>query len=307
MDSEGKENKKKDEKELLIGLSVLLLSGFILDVLTWKVHPFFLIPNYESICLMVVPLQATVSTLVITILSFMTNKMDAGYLGVSVNDFLLQRKPRFFKQKSIFIGEIILTVLGVFALMIQFYNAVISIFLVSVCLIIISINGVYEVFLGTEKLNEEIRKYVLAACEESGPLTTEFMVGLCEQWKGEIARQTESEYQAYVEVFNQLFLCLFLGDESREKLVSCCQNLCGVLLRAGDQSNTLRGLVLLKNCYAWAGSCISHAKQFPSPQTGFDLLYAVLTDLEEAVPKADIRVIERKVNWTGLCDDVIYR
>lgn len=306
MDFEGKESKKTDEREMLIGLSVLLLSGIILDVLTWKVHPFFLILNYESICLMVVPLQATISTLVITILSFMTSKMDARYLGVSVNDFLLQCKPRFFKQKSIFIGEIVLTVLGVFTLMFQFYNAVISIFLVSVCLIIISINGVYEVFLGTEKLNEEIRKYVLEACEESGPLTTELMVGLCEQWKGEIACQTEAEYQEYVEVFNRLFLCLFLVDKSREKLVSCCRNLCGVLLRAGDQNNTLRGLALLEDCYIWAESCISHAEQFPSPQTGFNLLHAVLADLEEAVPKADIRAIEHKVNWTRLCDDVIY-
>ena len=294
------------EECYFIALTMLILAGIIMDVASKKAHPLFSITNYESICVTVISVQATISTMVFTILSFMVNKMDLSYLGVSVNNFLLQIKPHFFKQKRIIRIEIMLASAGIFCLIFRFYNTIISIFVVSMLLVMISVNGVYDIFLGTERINEEIKKY-LSTDNEQNELTFEKMSDLCNQWKKEMDLQTETEFQEYSYNFGMLFRYLFGSEEYRKQLLSMSENLCRGMLRSENRKCVLHGMMFMGDTYAYVSRYIGeHDEQIKLFQTGYDLLDGVLYDLVLAIRNTGISEIEKVVRWPDFCDIVIF-
>lgn len=161
------ETQKKEQRWLTVIL-IIGLAGVLDEVIARIFHPLFYVLNFDSVSLAILSIQATVATLVLTILSLMTNKMDASYIGVSINDFLLNIKPWIFKQKRIIISEIVLIVGNVFIHMAGWYNIVVTIFIISMLLVIISVSEIYEAFLGSEKINEEIEAYLKDTKSGSG-------------------------------------------------------------------------------------------------------------------------------------------
>lgn len=174
--------------------------------------PCYFVLEYPSVSLTVLSIQATVSTLVITIISLMTNKMDKSCYGVAQNDFLLNIKPWFFKQKRIIIIELILIGSSVVLHIFRCYNVVIAVFAVSLYLVYISVSEVYEVFSGTEKLKDEIREYVSYNSSYDGSQalgektqnkvvtysskktnSAQKLFNLIDQWKNEIDEQSDNE------------------------------------------------------------------------------------------------------------------
>ena len=133
---------RKTEIRRIALLIIILLLGLADELFGRILGPLIFIDDYSSITLAVITVQATVATLVITILSLMANKMDAAYMGVSINDFLLNIKPWVFKQKRIIILEIALIVLNVFLQIFGCFNVVIAVFVAAMILMIISIQEI---------------------------------------------------------------------------------------------------------------------------------------------------------------------
>jgi hypothetical protein len=130
-------NIKKREKRWLGLILIIIVVGILNESIAHLFHPLLYVLNFDAVSLTILSIQATVATLVLTILSLMVNKMDASYMGMSINDFLLNIKPWLFKQKRIIIAEIALIVGNVFVHMIRWYNIVVAVFIVSMLLVII--------------------------------------------------------------------------------------------------------------------------------------------------------------------------
>lgn len=159
--------KKQLKKELgfIAAIVICTIIGIILDLAKRPIN-ICKCDNWSSLCLSILSIQGTVTTLVITVISLMSSKIERAYLGVSVNDFLMEVKPIFFKQNQIIKSDLILLPVGVVLYIVNAYWTLLLFFAISLILVQVSVNEVYEVFLGTEKIDEEIKAYVLDGTEE---------------------------------------------------------------------------------------------------------------------------------------------
>lgn len=322
-----KEKTKRTER-IYIAILALILALGIVDELFLHLHGALLeIYNFDSVCLTLLSIQATVSTLVITILSLMTNKMDTSYMGVSINDFLLNIKPTFFKQKCIIISEIAIIIINAFVHMLKWYNVVVAIFVAGLFLVIISVLEIYEAFLGTEKIEEEINVYLkndnfyintqnngrenlnISEKKETTKHNTDYsqkLVNFVGQWKKIVDAQPEEEYQDYVEVFSFLFSKCFETDNDRKVLLSQCVDLLRALFNNKTENSTLRGISFMDNCYMWEWLYINdHRTEIKGSKEKFYLFHEVFEDFINAFSVADIRKIDREFRWWDFVNNII--
>ena len=296
---------RKTEIRRIALLIIILLLGLADELFGRILGPLIFIDDYSSITLAVITVQATVATLVITILSLMANKMDAAYMGVSINDFLLNIKPWVFKQKRIIILEIALIVLNVFLQIFGCFNVVIAVFVAAMILMIISIQEIYEAFLGTEAVEDEI-KYYLVDPNASKELIKEKLSNFTKQWKREIDTQSEADYQEYTSVFDFLFSKMFEADEDRKFLQSQCVELSKALLSSANEVGAFRGIDFINNCYLQSWSYIrDHQDKVKENHFRFELFSEVCADFINAFEKADIKKLEKEFNGEDFIENII--
>ena len=311
------ENKiKKREKRWLGLILIIIVVGILDESIAHLFHPLLYVLNFDAVSLTILSIQATVATLVLTILSLMANKMDASYMGMSINDFLLNIKPWLFKQKRIIIAEIALIVGNVFVHMISWYNIVVAVFIVSMLLVIISVSEIYEAFLGSEKVNEEIEAHLKDngfapnghnKGETSREKTQDNSVqlqrlnSLTYQWKNEISSQPEALYEEYLDVFNILFPCTFA--ESRRDLLNQCVELSSVLFTAHNEEASLRGIEFVSNCYTQEWLYIRDHKEMDGPE--FNLFAQIFEDFIAAFSEISIEKLEKRFHWWYFTETIV--
>lgn len=307
---------KKKEKRWLGLLLIIIVVGILDESIAHLFHPLLYVLNFDSVSLTILSIQATVATLVLTILSLMANKMDASYMGVSINDFLLNIKPWLFKQKRIIIAEIALIVGNVFVHMIGWYNFVVAVFIVSMLLVIISVTEIYEAFLGSEKINEEIEAYLKdngftpnnhnkeeksKKKSQANSAHTQKLNSLTYQWKNEIISQSETLYEKYINVFNILFPYDFA--ENRRELLNQCVKLSRVLFTAHSEEASLRGIEFVSNCYTQEWLYIRDHEEMDGPK--FNLFDQIFEDFIAGFSEISIKKLEQSFHWWYFTETII--
>ena len=306
-------NIKRKEIKWLACLTVILLCGIISEVLTRIGRTMIFIDDFPALALAVISIQATVATLVITVQSLMTGKMDEAFQGVSINDFLMNIKPWLFKQKRIIIVEFIGVGVNIFLQMFALYNMIIAIFCATMVLVLISILQVYEAFLGTERLNEEIVAYItddLVECNKSDENGHQRILhkfeGFCRQWRDETTVQSKATYDEYLGTFKIFFEYLYSDDKDRIKLLSECEKLSRLQLTSANTTITWRGICFVKDCYGQALVCTrDHDYKIKSISEGFNLLSGVFEDLLVAFRDVDIEKLEKDFHCGSFINAVI--
>lgn len=307
---------KKKEKRWLGLLLIIIVVGILDESIAHLFHPLLYVLNFDSVSLTILSIQATVATLVLTILSLMANKMDASYMGVSINDFLLNIKPWLFKQKRIIIAEIALIVGNVFVHMIGWYNFVVAVFIVSMLLVIISVTEIYEAFLGSEKINEEIEAYLKdngftpnnhnkeeksKKKSQANSAHTQKLNSLTYQWKNEITSQSETLYEKYINVFNILFPYDFA--ENRRELLNQCVKLSRALFTAHSEEASLRGIEFVSNCYTQEWLYIRDHEEMDGPK--FNLFDQIFEDFIAGFSEISIKKLEQSFHWWYFTETII--
>lgn len=308
-----KSNTKRKEKVWMCGIAVILLCGVVSELIVKAGKTIIFIDDMASLTLAVISIQATVATLVITVLSLMANKMDDAFQGVSVNDFLLNIKPWIFTQKRIIVAEIIGIIVSVVLQIFACYNIIIAVFGVAMMLVLISISQIYETFSGTERVHEEIVAYIIDGLVEWETfdedryhrMLSKFEAFCC-QWSVEIASQTKAEYDGYLDTFKKYFPFMYSADEGRVKLLSACEDLSRSQLEATNNYVIIRGILFVGECYQKAsGLARNREYQQTIVKDGFNLLDRILEYLMEAFSSADIVNLEKHFQWGVFVDSVI--
>ena len=87
----------------LIGITGMIMSFVIGAICDWNVlvQSNILIPidDIEAFSLTIIQIQATVGTLIFTIIALITGNISDSYIGVSISDFYLNLKPWKLTQK----------------------------------------------------------------------------------------------------------------------------------------------------------------------------------------------------------------
>lgn len=240
----------------------------------------------------------------------MSSKIERAYLGVSVNDFLMEVKPIFFKQNQIIKSDLILLPVGVVLYIVNAYWTLLLFFAISLILVQVSVNEVYEVFLGTEKIDEEIKAYLLDGTEEkSKPImkksVNQKMIDLTDQWEKEITTQPEYLYNDYCKVFDKLFDSSFDDKDCRKRLQDQCEKIVLALLSIGTDNLTFRAANFLNNCYECINNYLLKTKH-DNEIIKFHLFHNVCEELRTEFSGIKLSKMLRRFNWTGFVKTVIF-
>ena len=308
-----KSNTKRKEKVWMCSIAVILLCGVVSELIVKAGKTIIFIDDMASLTLAVISIQATVATLVITVLSLMANKMDDAFQGVSANDFLLNIKPWLFTQKRIIVAEIIGIIISVGLQVLALYNMIMAVFVATMALVLLSISQIYDAFSGTERLHEEIVAYIIDGLDEWETFDEDRyhrslskFEAFSKQWSDEIANQTKAEYDGYLDTFSKFFPCMYSDDDGRVKLLSACEDLSRSQLEATNNYVIIRGILFVGDCYQKALDLAQkHGYKLIIVRDGFNLLDRILEDLMEAFPSAEIANLEKHFHWGVVVDSVI--
>lgn len=295
---------------LLIGVFILcILAGAFGDCLNRHGHPIFLVENFDGVSLVILQIQGTIDTLSIAVLSLLGGRVSESYMGISLIDFTLDRKPSYLKQKWI-----INSLIGLLSLNICFhiwgqYNMVLALFAISEGLICFSVKGIYEVFSGHIELENEIKCYLLFQFENGTRSNKlDLLHKFCDEWKSKILKQSEPEFNIYQNTFDAIFENLFLdkAPNSRTELQKCIYDVICVLLHSENPTLKKRGLCFVKEAYSKAWSYInSHENEVLGFSDGFYLFHAVSDDLRDAVEQLPVAEVERELQWFTTAEYVL--
>ena len=155
---------KKNKKMELIGIISVILCLTIGIVCDWNVliKKNILIPvdDIQSFSLTILQIQATIGTLIFTIITLITGSISDSYMGISISDFYLSIKPWKLTQKKLIIISLGLCLASVIFHSLGLYNVVFYLFVATLVVVLISINEIYSAFKGKNKQNNEIETYI---------------------------------------------------------------------------------------------------------------------------------------------------
>ena len=186
---------------IIIVLSTVSL-GIVSQVLSSNGYIIFNIANYDSISLSAIQIQGAIFGVTVALLALMSGRITESYLGIRYNDFLLNLKPKVFKQKTLIALSLILIVLNIWFHMMGWFSLVITIFAAACELIWISVDEIYEAFSGSEKFEEEIKTYLRTQLETSSEKRiTSLLDDFCNEWKSISVNQGNVDYRDYLNAF----------------------------------------------------------------------------------------------------------
>ena len=141
-------NTKFKEEVIIAVLGIALLFGVISDYLVSTGCVLIEVIDITDVSLVFLQIQATVTTLIITIIALLSGSISDSYMGIPVSNFYLEIRPVFFKQKRIILIEFVSLAISSCAHLLGMYNFVIVNFLTSLVLILVSALEIYAVFNG---------------------------------------------------------------------------------------------------------------------------------------------------------------
>lgn len=289
---------------LLAVLSTIIL-GVVSQMLSSNGIIIFYVSNFESISLSSIQIQGAVFGVTVALLALMSGRITESYLGIRYNNFLLNLKPRIFKQKTLIALSLILIVLNILFHMLGLFCLVIALFVASCEIIWISVDEIYEAFSGREKLEEEIKTFLWDQLKVSNEESTNnYLTDFCHEWKSIAVEQGNVEYSEYWDTFSELFHYAFKTDKCRAQLLDQCTVLSKTMLC--DSRSVERGVEFFKWCYQHAWRCLNkNLEHYEKQRVAFNLLDSSFEQLIRSLDNATIQAVEDNILWSGLIEIII--
>ena len=153
---------EKQKRIEILGISIMaiiLTIGIIAEALVCKHIVIWQVLNLDTVSLIILQIQATIDTLTIALLSLIGSRMDNSYMGINWNDYQLNCKPVWLKEKRIVYGTLILLIINIILHMTGRYNLVFAVFLITFILIGVSVSMIYAAFTENTLIGSEIKAY----------------------------------------------------------------------------------------------------------------------------------------------------
>lgn len=189
-------NKKIPNKTKRVAIELTLILIFIAIVVISFLSDFSVLPipsfaslnlsGVEELFVSLFTVQASVATVSIAIVSIITGLVSESILGISVSGFITNRKPVVLKHNRLIIANLIVTALNYVSVAMAFFNVCIALFIISIAITILLVDEVYIIFLGKNRVRQEIHEFVL------------------ENYDAEILNDLNNELLSAIEIGNSL-------------------------------------------------------------------------------------------------------
>lgn len=153
------EKQKRIEILRISIMAIILTIGIIAEALVCKHIVIWQVLNLDTVSLTILQIQAMIDTLTIALLSLIGSRMDNSYMGINWNDYQLNCKPVWLKEKRIVYGTLILLIINIILHMTGRYNLVFAVFLITCILIGVSVSMIYAAFTENTLIGSEIKAY----------------------------------------------------------------------------------------------------------------------------------------------------
>lgn len=285
---------------------IISIIGVVAEVYVHCGRAIWEIDDLDTLSLTVLQIQTTIDTLTIALLALLGNHITDSYMDVNLNDYQLNRKPIWFKEKRIIYGSLILLVFNIVAHMTGCYNLVMAVFMIVCILIGISVRQIYEAFTKDIYIKKEIKAYQTWNILENKVLDQ--MYSYVNAWKAEIRKQSVLEYEEWLEVFRMSFAQEFLKEYTgaRRGLCDLCSELIRILLKSEREITKKRGMQLLNICYEDACKLIwDNPEKVKCFDDGFHLFDNITQELKGAMEDMPIKMVESVLSWNFLSEMIL--
>ena len=183
-------------------ISFFLLVGLINYILKRVVH-ITLDDDLSSI----VGVQATVFTIVIALLALISGN-DNKYLGVEIKKFYFDFTYGPKQKWVLYIGALLVGI-NASLLYVKCNDLIFPLFVFSFYYILISIQRVCKIFLGTSKsFHKDVNRYISHMDKFSKDELSQYQEDLANDWESKAASQSDAEYKIYEKTYIRTLLLI---------------------------------------------------------------------------------------------------
>ena len=302
----------------LIGIIGMIMSFIIGAICDWNVlvESNILIPidDIEAFSLTILQIQATVGTLIFTIIALITGNISDSYMGVSISDFYLNIKPWKLTQKVLIVVSLGLCFAGVIFHSLGLYNIVFYLFIATLIAILISILEIYSAFKGRNKQNQEIEAYVNYMLESNIGYEKKLNIyqNFVLDWKKVADSQDKQSYEKFLEIFEKCMSALwaYRTDEVLSSIEQQCYSISYCLLGSEKKALMEKGLEFVQEAYDILWSFIYNCIIEKTPllnqyKSEFPLFTEICSELIRSIDEMNVEDVEKRLKFDNLADSVL--
>lgn len=315
---EWKKIKKTYKTRELIGIIGMIVSIMIGIIYDWNVlvEKNVLIPvdDIQAFSLTILQIQATIGTLIFTIIALITGNISDSYMGVSISDFYLNIKPWKLTQKVLIIVSLGLCLTGVIFHSLGLYNIVFYLFIATLIAILISILEIYSAFKGRNKQNHEIEAYVNYMLESDIKYEKKLNIyqNFVLDWENVVNSQNRQNYDKFLEIFEKCMseLWAYRTDESLLSIEQQCYSMSYCLLGSEKKSLKENGIEFIQEIYdiLWnvIYNCIKEKKPLLNQyKCEFPFFTEICSELIQSIDEMNVEDVEKRLKFDNLADSVL--
>ncbi len=290
-------------KELLCVMAIVFTFavGALCEFFVERGTVIWTVVNYGDVSLAAIQIQATVMSLTVAIIALISGQMDKSFRGVPYNKFCMHIKPAIFTQMRLIIISMALIPVNIGIHILELYNLAIAVMIISIILVLISIQQIYTVFLGTRGTKHQIEMY-LNYCfrvrdkyyNNDIALIVKLLDDYIEDWRETVGQESNSEFESNLDFFTMCGASVLKSNS--ELLTSCYNRNCSRIVAAcsKDVRYAYRGLIILQNTYSkmWQYVMNNQETAKNSP-VSFDSIDDAVYDLWYAIKDAPIETFEK--------------
>lgn len=302
----------------LIGIISVILCLTIGTVCDWNVlvNKNILIPvdDIQSFSLTILQIQATIGTLIFTIIALITGSISDSYMGISISDFYLSIKPWKLTQKKLIIISLGLCLAGVIFHSLGLYNVVFYLFIATLIVVLISINEIYSAFKGKNKQNDEIETYIYYMLEsniEFGKKLNVFQNFVLD-WENVVDSQNQKSYDKFLEIFEKGMSAIwdYRTDEALSAIEQQCYSVSYCLLKSDKKMLQEYGIEFVQEIYDRLWSFILNGIEKKESilneyESGFPFFTEIYGELIQSIDEMTVEDVEKRFKFDNLVDLVL--
>ena len=309
---------KKNKKMELIGIISVILCLTIGIVCDWNVliKKNILIPvdDIQSFSLTILQIQATIGTLIFTIIALITGSISDSYMGISISDFYLSIKPWKLTQKKLIIISLGLCLAGVVFHSLGLYNVVFYLFIATLVVVLISINEIYSAFKGKNKQNNEIETYIYYMLESDIEYSKKLNVfqNFVLDWENVFDSQNQQSYDKFLEIFEKGMSAIwdYRTDEALSAIEQQCYSVSYCLLKSDKKILQEYGIEFVQEIYDRLWSFILNGIEKKETilneyERGFPFFTEIYSELIQSIDEMTVEDVEKRFNFANFVDSVL--
>lgn len=239
---------KSKEIAVIVFAVLTMIFGIICDCLVSRGYVFLEVDKLNEASLTLLQIQASITTLTLTIIALLSGNISDSYMGISISSYYLEIRPVILKQRRIIVVEFIILAVGVLSHLLGCFNIVISGFFVSIVIIMVAIFEIYAIFKGRKNSEDEILMYVDSLIDKNDGLL-EIGKSFLYDWKKIVANQSTEDFELYSKTFLTIIEEILFKHKKVGEIKELAESIVLFLLTNESDNCKLKGINLVNDFY----------------------------------------------------------